>query len=128
QRLRAIKAVEYHAVGGWLCGHHTLSPRRAAICFSRLLCTEEGMRSASRYLATVRRAISMPSRLSCSTILSSESTALAGSASMSSRMRWRTASEECASSPSDEAMEEVKKYLSSNTPREVVMYLLEVTR
>ena len=43
-------------------------------------------------------------------------------------MRWRTASEECASSPSAEAMAEVKKYLSSNTPRGVAMYLLEVTR
>ena len=86
------------------------------------------MRSASRYLATVRRAISIPSRFNCSTILSSESTPLAGSASMSSRMRWRTASEECASSPSDDAMAEVKKYFSSNTPRGVAIYLLEVTR
>ena len=56
--------------------------KRAVICFSRRRCTEEGMRRASRYLATVRRAMSIPSRLSCSTILSSESTALAGSASM----------------------------------------------
>ena len=55
--------------------HDLLAPSRAAICFSRRRCTEEGMRSASRYLATVRRAMSMPSCLSCSTILSSDSTA-----------------------------------------------------
>ena len=51
--------------------------------------------------------------------------ALAGSASISWRMRWRTASEECASPPSAEAIAEVKKYLSSNTPRGVAMYLLD---
>ena len=43
-------------------------------------------------------------------------------------MRWRTASDECASPLSAEAIEEVKKYLSSKMPRDVAMYLLEVTR
>jgi hypothetical protein len=32
----------------------------ATVCFSRRRCTEDGIRIASRYFATVRRAISMP--------------------------------------------------------------------
>ncbi|MNU11117.1 hypothetical protein D3C72_2587230 [compost metagenome] len=49
----------------------------------------------SRYLATVRRATSMPcSFLSMSAMVSSERISLTASASMSWRMRWRTASAE----------------------------------
>ena len=43
-------------------------------------------------------------------------------------MRSRTASAECASPPSDDAIDEVKKYFSSKMPRLVAMYLLAVTR
>src|SRR5260370_41271855 len=87
------------------------------------------MRSASRYLATVRRAMSMPSRFKYSTSLSSDRTDWGTSASMSWRIRWRTASEECTSPvPSADEIAEVKKYFSSNMPRGVDMYLLEVTR
>ena len=50
------------------------------------------------------------------------------SASISCLMRWRTASAECASPPSEAAIEEVKKYFSSKMPRLVAMYLLAVTR
>src|SRR5262249_48829362 len=56
-------------------------------CFSRRRCTEEGMRIASRYLATVRLAISIPAPRSFSTMVSSESTSRGLSASMSRRMR-----------------------------------------
>src|ERR1700685_482112 len=100
----------------------------AALCFSRRRCTDEGMRIASRYLATVRRAISMPASRSFSTMVSSDKTSLAGSASINCLMRWRTASAECASPPWEAAIAEVKKYLSSKMPRLVAMYLLAVTR
>ncbi len=50
------------------------------------------------------------------------------SASISCLMRWRTASAECASPPSDAAIAEVKKYFSSKMPRGVAMNLLAVTR
>ena len=50
------------------------------------------------------------------------------SASISCLMRWRTASAECASPPSEAAIDEVKKYFSSKMPRLVAMYLLAVTR
>src|ERR1700741_707001 len=43
-------------------------------------------------------------------------------------MRWRTASAECDSPPCTDGIEAEKKYLSSNTPRGVATYLLEVTR
>ena len=58
-----------------------------AACFSRRRCTEDGMRIASRYLATVRRAMSMPASRSLSTMVSSESTSAAVSASINWRMR-----------------------------------------
>ena len=48
---------------------------QAGTAFSRLRCTEDGMRSASRYLATVRRAMSTPSCRNRSTIASSDRTA-----------------------------------------------------
>src|SRR5476651_2520760 len=100
----------------------------AAASFSRRRCTEEGMRIASRYLATVRRAMSMPASRNLSTMVSSESTLAAASASINWRMRWRTASAECASPPSADAIDEVKKYFSSKMPRLVAIYLLAVTR
>ena len=43
-------------------------------------------------------------------------------------MRKRTASAECASPPREAAIDEVKKYFSSKSPRGVAMYLLVVTR
>src|SRR5215208_3586815 len=97
-------------------------------CLARRRCTDDGIRMASRYLATVRRAISMPASRNLSTMVSSESTSWPSSASINCLMRWRTASAECASPPSAEEMEEVKKYFSSNMPRLVAMYLLAVTR
>src|SRR6266481_9134896 len=42
------------------------------LCLSRRRCTDEGIRIASRYFATVRRAISMPDSRNRSTIVSSE--------------------------------------------------------
>src|SRR6266702_6650290 len=44
-------------------------------CLSRRRCTEEGIRIASRYFATVRRAMSMPAARNLSTIVSSDRTA-----------------------------------------------------
>ena len=43
-------------------------------------------------------------------------------------MRKRTASAECAAPPLVVAIEAEKKYLSSKTPRGVIMYLFDVTR
>jgi len=62
------------------------------------------MRIASRYFATVRRAISMPAARNFSTMVSSESTSCALSTSMSCLMRCRTASAEWASPPSADAI------------------------
>ena len=67
------------------------------------------MRIASRYFATVRRAMSTPSRCSSSTIRSSDSVSSAGSPSIRPRMRKRTASAECASPPPEAGIAEVKK-------------------
>src|SRR4029453_18729367 len=100
----------------------------AESCFSRRRCTDDGMRMASRYLATVLRAMSTPAARSRSTIVSSDKMSGALSASISCLMRWRTDSAECASPPSAAAIAEVKKYLSSKMPRLVAMYLLAVTR
>ena len=47
---------------------------QAGTAFSRLRCTDDGMRNASRYLATVRRAMSTPSCRNRSTIASSDRT------------------------------------------------------
>src|SRR5690348_15264871 len=46
------------------------------LCLSRRRCTEEGMRMASRYLATVRRAISIPDPRNRSTMVSSDNIAV----------------------------------------------------
>ena len=62
--------------------------------FSRRLRTEDPMRIDSRYLATVRRAMSIPSSFSRSTILSSERIFFGVSFSMRDRIFWRTASDE----------------------------------
>jgi hypothetical protein len=72
--------------------------------------------------------MSMPASRSFSTMVSSDSTSRALSASISCLMRCRTASAECASPPSEAAIEDVKKYFSSKMPRRVAMYLLAVTR
>src|SRR5712692_223043 len=98
------------------------------VCFSRRRCTDEAIRIASRYFATVRRAMSMPATRSFSTMVSSDSTCSGLSASISCLIRWRTASAEWASPPSAAAIAEVKKYFSSKMPRLVAMYLLAVTR
>src|ERR1700679_210695 len=75
------------------------------LCLSRRRCTEDGIRIASRYFATVRRAISMPDSRNRSTMVSSDRIAEASSWSISCLMWWRTASAECASPPSAEAIE-----------------------
>src|SRR5215470_750601 len=67
---------------------------------ARRRCDEEGIRNDSRYLATVRRAISTPSARRISAIRSSDSTAASGSASIRVRMRVRTASAEWPIPPS----------------------------
>src|SRR5215471_10297775 len=84
-----------------------------SIIFSRRRCTEEGILIASRYFATVRRAISTPSIRNNSTILSSESVSSAGSAPIKLRMRCRTASAECDPLPLAAGIDELKKYFSS---------------
>jgi len=76
----------------------------------------------------LRRAMSMPAPRSLSTMVSSDRTAAVFSASISCLMWCRTASAECASPPSADAIAEVKKYFNSKMPRLVAMYLLAVTR
>src|SRR4051812_7884175 len=83
--------------------------------------------SASRYFATVRRATAMPSPESSSAIRLSDSGLPESSSLMSLRILARTAVDE-APPPSAASTWLEKKYLSSNTPRGVCMYLLEVTR
>src|SRR5262245_7522154 len=83
--------------------------------------------SASRYLATVRRATAMPSPDSSSAIRLSDNGLPGSSSLMSLRILARTAVEE-APPPSAASTWLEKKYFSSNTPRGVCMYLLEVTR
>src|SRR3546814_16579958 len=94
------------------------------LALSRRRWTDEGIRIASRYFATVRRAMSTPSLRNRSTIVSSDSTSRPLSASISNLMRWRTASVEWAV-PLAPAMAAVKKYFNSKVPRGVAMYLLE---
>src|SRR5258705_10238502 len=98
------------------------------LCLSRRRCTEEGMRMASRYFATVRRAISMPVARNRSTMVSSDRIADGLSASINCLMWWRTASAECASPPSADAIDAVKKDFNLKMPRLVALYLLAVTR
>ena len=56
------------------------------LCLSRRRCTEEGIRIASRYFATVRRAISMPETRNRSTMVSSDRITAGSSASISCLM------------------------------------------
>src|SRR3982074_1920055 len=56
------------------------------LCLSRRRCTEEGIRIASRYFATVRRAISMPDSRNRSTMVSSGGITAGSSASISCLM------------------------------------------
>src|SRR4051812_41050372 len=53
------------------------------LCLSRRRCTEDGIRIASRYFATVRRAISMPASRNRSTMVSSDRIAATCSVSIS---------------------------------------------
>src|SRR5260370_507681 len=99
-----------------------------AACLSRRRWTEDGIRMASRYLATVRRAILMPASRKCSTIVSSDIMSCTDSASTSCLMRYRTASAECASPPFVDAIADVKKNFISKVPRAAAIYLLAVTR
>ena len=102
--------------------------RQAGTAFSRLRCTELGMRSASRYLATVRRAMSTPSRRSAATIASSDRTLVRllrpdqRADAVAHRLGAVRLARRC------RAIAVVKKYFSSNVPRGVAMYLLAVTR
>src|SRR6195256_859696 len=56
------------------------------LCLSRRRCTEDGMRIASRYFATVRRAISIPDSRNRSTMVSSERITAGSSASINCLM------------------------------------------
>ena len=80
---------------------------------SRLRCTDEGIPMASRYFATVRRAISIPSARRRSTIVSSDKTFALSSPSISFLIRSRTASAEWLSPAPVPAIEVLKKYFSS---------------
>ncbi len=64
-----------------------------------------GMRSSSRYFATVRRAIWIPSRASSSASRASERGCAASSASMRPRILFFTARDET-SSPTEDAIAE----------------------
>src|SRR5574343_1662410 len=83
--------------------------------------------SASRYLATVRRAQSMPCSLSMSEIVLSDSGLAVFSAATNCLMRARTAVLDAAL-PLSVPKPEPKKYFSSKVPCGVLMYLAVVTR
>ena len=85
------------------------------------------MRSSSRYFATVRRAIRIPSRASSSESRASESGWAGSSASTRAWILLFTASDET-SSPADDAMAEWKKNFIGTRPRGVVIHLFETTR
>jgi len=72
--------------------------------------------------------MSKPLALSISTNVSSERIALGLSAAISVLIASFTALADTASPPSDDWIAEVKKYLSSNSPRAQLRYLFEVTR
>src|SRR5450830_1424322 len=80
-----------------------------------------GILSTSRYLATVRRATTMPCSANISAILLSESGFLGSSAPISCLMRARIAVED-ASPPASVATWLPKKYFNSNMPCGVSMY------
>src|ERR1700730_770084 len=115
----------------WFLGSARVRQGRAPhqlLAFSRRRSTEEGIFRLSRYLATVRRAISTLASLSLTTIAASDRICEGLSWSIICLIRNRTDSAECAALPSCAAIEAVKKYLSSKRPRGVAIYLLEVTR
>src|ERR1700730_8858249 len=115
----------------WFLGSARVRQGRAPhqlLAFSRRRSTEEGIFRLSRYLATVRRAISTLASLSLTTISSSDRISEGLSRSIICLIRNRTDSAECAALPSCAAIEAVKQYLSSKRPRGVAIYLLEVTR
>src|SRR2546428_2628698 len=86
-----------------------------------------GICSASRYLAMVRRATTMPCSPRICEMRASESGAFASSAATSCLMSARIAVEEAAR-PASVATWLPKKYLSSKVPRGVAMYFCVVTR
>src|SRR2546422_9872697 len=86
-----------------------------------------GICSASRYLAMVRRATTMPCSPRICEMRASDSGALASSAATSCLMSARIAVEEAAP-PASVATWLPKKYLSSKVPRGVAMYFCVVTR
>src|SRR5450830_223288 len=80
-----------------------------------------GIFNASRYLATVRRAITMPCSPSMSAILLSDKGFLGSSAPVSCTINARIAVDE-ASPPASVATWLPKKYFNSNMPCGVSMY------
>jgi hypothetical protein len=85
------------------------------------------MRSSSRYLATVRRAIWMPSARSFCMIRASEWGRRVSSSETIRAILFLIESEET-SSPLDESMPLWKKYFIGSRPRGVWMYLFDTTR
>ena len=94
---------------------------------SAFVCDDEGMRSSSRYLATVRRAIWIPSARSRCMIRASECGRRGSSSAMIREILFLIDSEET-SSPVDESMPLWKKYFIGKSPRGVWMYLFDTTR
>ena len=86
---------------------------QAGRAFSRLRCTELGMRSASRYLATVLRAMSTPSRRRAATMASSDSTCRPPSPRQPCCGCAGARPPRCGLAPSSPAIAVVKKYFSS---------------
>src|SRR3546814_13788934 len=74
--------------------------------------TEDGIRIASRYFPTVRRAMSMPSDLTISTIPSSDNTTAGAASWLSARMRKRPDEEEWDSPPPTPSIANEKKDFS----------------
>src|SRR5262249_28234676 len=91
------------------------------------LSLEDGMRSSSRYFATVRRAMRRPSSLRICTMAASDSGRRGSSSPTTFLMRSLTARDDT-SSPWVELIPEWKKYFISNKPRGVCMYLWFTTR
>src|SRR5262249_3984978 len=87
----------------------------------------DGMWSSSRYFATVRRAMRIPSRARSSESRASESGWAGSSASMSARILFFTARDET-SSPPEDAIAEWKKNFMGTSPRGVAIHLLDTTR
>lgn len=101
----------------------------ATACFSRRLCTDERISQSFTILGD-----GSPGDINAAPLQDFDDGVVGKdvtsgvSPSTSSRMRSRTASEECNSPPSAELIAPVKKYLSSSMPRGVYMNLFAVTR